>query len=348
MKNKLKNYELEYIFLVCTERSGSNFITSLMNGHSAICGPPPTHLFRLFATNMDRYGNLDDDAAWSDLVGDLSNAFHSTLGVWNTSISAKEILLNVKNRSLTSILKYIYGKEAVTDDAQFIFVKENQTAKFSPFLLANFPECKFLAAVRDPRDVALSWVNAAAMPGGIQRAVDTWIRDQTAALSLYSQLKDSKRCRLIHYEALLADVRGTLEPILEWMGLGFDESILRHHENPRTKRNAQRIAGWKHIASGVLEKNSSKFRSGLSSEEIRYIELRCAPLMAIFGYETEQIERNRSSEIVAEEIATLEKGLRVQAMQIGGEEATIRRRRLESIARVLDRSKKCVGKPIKT
>lgn len=30
---------INYTFLMCSERSGSNFITKLMNNHSQICGP---------------------------------------------------------------------------------------------------------------------------------------------------------------------------------------------------------------------------------------------------------------------------------------------------------------------
>jgi hypothetical protein len=48
---------------MCSERSGSNFITKVMNGHEDICGPSTKHIINPVARNFYRYGNLMDENA---------------------------------------------------------------------------------------------------------------------------------------------------------------------------------------------------------------------------------------------------------------------------------------------
>lgn len=333
----------DFTFLVCSERSGSNFITSLMNGHSKICGPPPTHLFRMFGTNMERYGDLEEDDNWNELLDDFVEAFQHILGHWNTVISKEELLLNIDNRTAGTLLGYLYEKEAKKDLSEHIFVKENKTYSFAPFLLSHFPGCKFLISVRDPRDVALSWARTDTIPGGIKKAVDTWLEDQIGALDLFGQLSGTGRCRVIRYEDLLRDTEECLSAVSAWIGLDYEGEMLQFHRDQRTKTNSRRITAWNNLEKGVLRDNHSKFRGQLSNNEIRYIELRCSHLMRVFGYET-LTATNLSTEKPLdkqEEIKHLESLVTKGTYRIPPVESEIRNRRLETIARILERKQQC-------
>jgi hypothetical protein len=332
----------DFTFLVCSERSGSNFISSLMNGHSKICGPPPTHLFRMFGTNMDRYGDLREDKNWSQLLYDFVESFQHILGHWNTGVSQEELLLNVEKRTAGALLRYLYEKEAKNDLSEHIFVKENRTYLFAPFLLSQFSGCKFLVSVRDPRDMALSWARTDTIPGGVKKAVDTWLEDQLGALNLFGQLSGTGRCLVIRYEDLLRETEECLSTVLAWLGLDYEEEMLAFNYDERTKRNSRRIAAWNNLEKGILRDNYSKFRGQLSDDEIRYIELRCGQLMEVFGYETLTAHVNtKEGYDRQEEINKLESMLEDGVYHIPPIESEIRKKRLATIARILERKQQC-------
>lgn len=52
---------MKFDFLICSERSGSNLITKLLDNHSKYCGPTPPHLLRVFYPVLDKYGDLNVD-----------------------------------------------------------------------------------------------------------------------------------------------------------------------------------------------------------------------------------------------------------------------------------------------
>jgi len=274
----------DFAFLICSERSGSNLITSLMGGHREISGPPPSHLFRLFATNAHRYQPLDDDRNWNAFRIDLLDAFANMLGEWNTAPPASDPQPLPDQRSIAAELQRIYGREAAAEGARISFVKENHCYAFAPFLLASYAGCRFVHQVRDPRDVAASWLATDGIAGGVVKAIDTWVSDQTETLTLVRQLQPSGRAMTIRYEDLLADPEAAARLLCAHLGLAFDPGMLEFFTNERTRRNAASIDAWSNLAKPVMRDNAGKFRSVLSSDDLRYVELRCAGLMGSFGY----------------------------------------------------------------
>ena len=62
---------MSILFLICSERSGSNFITKLLNGHPNICGPATKHIINPVARNLFRYGDLSVESNWHELLQDI-------------------------------------------------------------------------------------------------------------------------------------------------------------------------------------------------------------------------------------------------------------------------------------
>jgi hypothetical protein len=294
---------------------------------------------------MERYGNLVENGNWQQLLADVSAAFDAILGVWNTSVSQEELASKVTQRSGADLLRYIYEKEARLDGASHIFVKENHTYSFAPFLMAHFPACRFLISVRDPRDVALSWKKTQTIPGGVKEAVDTWISDQSGALSLYGQLSGSTRCKLVRYEDILSNTETAVTDILQWMGLEFSEGILEFHLDTRTQQNASRIAAWDNLGAGVLSSNHAKYLKGLSQNEIHYIELRCRALMNVFGYAPSDPRSTVDQKDIEAKITELEASFDRCEYVLDPREEAIRQKRLGTIERVLNRRQQCLITP---
>ena len=70
----------ESCFLVSSERSGSNFITKIMDAHQDFCGPSPTHIIRtlLHPVAQDSVASLTTTVLYAldsveNLIGKFSN-----------------------------------------------------------------------------------------------------------------------------------------------------------------------------------------------------------------------------------------------------------------------------------
>jgi hypothetical protein len=319
---------------MCTERSGSNLLTSLAGAFQGMSAPPPTHLFRIFAHNRSNYGDLTNDRNWRVLVEDVVENFGAKLGLWNTEIAFDE-LVTTTPRDAFELLRCIYAQEAQVDAAVNSFVKENHTYQFAETLARYFADCRFVFLVRDPRDVASSWVRTDSIPGGVEKAVDTWVEDQTGTLAVCDVLRREERVFMLRYEDLISQPGTQLNALADFFGLPFTDSIFDFYKHPRTSANAERIQAWKNIGRPIMRDNSGEFERVLSDSEIRYVELRCGRLMERFGY---ALRLSSNAVFDTDEVERLRPHLNVGRYVIDAPaELAIRQRRLMAIKRVVER-----------
>ena len=126
-------------FLLCSERSGSNFIVKLLNSHSQICGPSPNHLIGAFAINEKNYGNLQNKKKnWNILINDLVNYLNAQMGEWKSNVSFDELHQAFPKGKIPSIIKYIFEKEAKKNNKSQLFIKENQLYNYFEWIESSF------------------------------------------------------------------------------------------------------------------------------------------------------------------------------------------------------------------
>jgi Sulfotransferase family len=329
---------VDYTFLVCSERSGSNLIRNMMGSHSAICAPPPAHLFRLFLSNESNYGDLKRDANWDTLLNDIVTAFDNQLGIWNTRLGVDDLQRHVLQRSAAAAIGSIYEEEANQEGATHLFIKENHTARFASILRQAFNPCRFVFLVRDPRDVAVSFLTTDSMPGGVAKAVDIWRADQMDNCSLQSTFSESNICHFLKYENLIKQPEIELRNLTDFVGLDFEPQILNFHLNESVRRNAARIEAWSNLSKPVMKDNAGKFESTLTRDEIEYVELCCFDLMKILGFELTVIDKLPAEPELSQKIIRLADIVREgRSRVVNEEEKIIRERRQAVIDTVLSR-----------
>ena len=270
------------IFLMCSERSGSNFITKLVNGHSQIVGPSVKHLFNPVLRNYFRYGDLNCEDNWNELLEDILNLFQADFSIWKLELSLKKLSGFAAPGDISTLLKSIFEAEAELNDKDHIFIKENQIYEFFPYLLLNYPEAKYLYQVRDPRDMALSWKRNENLPGGIIRAARQWKKDQQNSLKNMTLLKD--KCYFIKYEELIEDPQKNLDKICQFFSLSYEEEMLSFHKDELTQKNAVMNTAWENLSKGIIADNKNKYLKALSETEIKLIEKICYDEMLYLQY----------------------------------------------------------------
>lgn len=294
-----------YTFLACSERSGSNLITRVMDSHSACCGPSPTHLYRYLLDFRSRYGDLANPDPWHRMVEDAVRLFDSKLGNWRARVTAIELHANVRDRGVAGIASYIYEKELRLSGKRALFIKENHLWRHMGFFRAAYPEARFVFFVRDPRDMALSWKRAPNLRGCTLRAARVWQSDQAGTLRQLRDPATAERTTIVRYEDLLAAPEPTLRSLCGFLGLEYEPGMTALDRNASAVADASALKEWENLKRPLLAGNAGKFRAALSEDEIAFIETHCREEMVALGY-TPLTERAGDAARLAERLAPLE------------------------------------------
>jgi hypothetical protein len=293
-------------------------------------------MIRTFANNRTKYGDIHKTANWHILTSDVADVLNNQLGQWKTNWSADQIRKEVKSRSLSAIIRHVYETEAQAHGKSRVFIKENQTFRFAPFLLASFPNARFIYLVRDPRDMVLSWKTSPSHPGCVYKGTQIWKDDQGKSLDLYGFLQDAERIMLLRYEDLVSQTTGELHRVCDFLQVSYSPSMLEFHQNALTVENSQRIRGWYNLRRPVLTHNFAKYRTGLDELEIRYIEASCQPEMEFFGYQPDFAPADDLASL-EQTILELEQRTSVKPKTLNKDEEVIRARRLSVIQKIIQR-----------
>lgn len=262
------------VFLMCSERSGSNLITRIFGAHPEFFAPSPAHLFRVFS-------QLDHT---KDLRQDLLRMFAAKLGIWKVDAltQAEQMALFDGCGTTAQMIAALLNKEGALRSRPRLFLKENSAHAFLPYMEEVSENPKYVLMVRDPRDMAASWITAPTLRGAVVRSARRWLSDVDGAMNA----QDAGR-RIVHltYEALVSKPGETLRRACDELGIAFAPGMLEHAKhNDGIKEDAARTALWQNVSRDIMSDNFNKFRGKLDDDEIAYIEALCGPRMAQFGY----------------------------------------------------------------
>ena len=273
---------MHFDFLMCSERSGSNLIAKMMNAHSEVCGPFPSHAFRQFLGVYYGYGDLSVDENWDTLLQDLVFYMERKFAQWETSVGIEELRKAVDHRSLAAAIRVFYEAEARHRGKTRLFVKENQSYTISDYLLTHFSDSRYVIVVRDPRDMAATW--KALAHGGVRAGAEQWRKDQAGSIDVHCKLRDIGKSMLTTFESLVGDAENTLRKICNYLELNYEPGMLDFHKADIVATNANRMESWRDLQKPLDQGEIGKYKNSLSEAEVRYVEALCAREMEILGY----------------------------------------------------------------
>ncbi len=320
------------VFLLCSERSGSNLITRMMDSHPDICGPSPSHIIRTLALNITRFGKVSSsDSDWHSLLDIAVSIMRSQLGLWQSRWDVPALQQIVQERSVRGIVSAIYQREVELHGKKLCFIKENRAYLFLPFLLAAFPRARYVWLVRDPRDMALSWKKSPNHPGDVRQAASVWQEDQSQFRLIHGYLAFSQVLHYLRYEDLVESPERELSKLCAFLQIDYSCSMLTFHSKHETRANAERVANWQNLSKPVMTANINKFHAALLAEEICYIESKCAAEMQVHGYSPTQSPALPEVAFAALKSRLGEESLSLQDKDMSEEEARTRISRMQVI-----------------
>jgi len=273
------------IFLLSSDRSGSNLLLRLLGGHKEITAPPTSLIISNLYRAISVYGDLGVQESWDALLKNVSNLHKASYGNWTYYADLNPLSEQTENRSIRLILNRIFNTEAKSRSASFIALKTHHAYNYEEPLRHDFPNARYIFLVRDPRDMALSWLKTSGLRGGIMRAAKIWNSDQLGFFKMSKQLGD--QCHFVKYEDILSEAENSLSSICDFLGLPYDPDMLNFHMNKDTKDIAGAVQAWNNLSHPLMHQNFEKYKIELSQDQRCYVEFCCQDEMTSLGYDIE-------------------------------------------------------------
>ena len=155
-----------------------------------------------------------------------------------------------------------------------------------PAFVRLFPETKFIIALRDPRDVVLSCFMQPHPLNEVTAAylsLDGTVEDYSALMSIWRTLAPMMPapCLEVRYEDMVADLKSVARQTLEFLGLPFDERVLKFDEHARKKMI--RSPSYADVTRPVYQHARGRWRN--YQKYLAPHLARLEPLVKAFGYE---------------------------------------------------------------
>jgi LPS sulfotransferase NodH len=277
------------IFMIGTQRSGSNLLRLMLNQLSQIASPHPPHILQRMMPLMDKYGDLQNDETFSQLVDDVCRLVELNPVQWeNIEFDRAEVEENCVDRSVVAIQNAIYGVYTASQNAACWCCKSLENISYIEAIEETLPEVKYIYLYRDGRDVAVSFKKAVVGEKFIYNIADGWAKSQRVALSWKEKLSP-ERFFAISYERLTAETEVVAKELCAFLQVEYTENMLDFHKTSEAKNAAQSSKLWENVTKPVMSDNTKKYLRELSIEEMILFEAVAGDVLDQLNYPREYL-----------------------------------------------------------
>ena len=187
------------IFIIGTERSGTNLLRLILDSHSNITIPHPPHILKNFFKLEPLYFDLNTDNNFKKLIRDVVQMVELhpyTLGI---TIDREKVFHDVKERNLISVCFAIYNQVLENTKKKRWGCKSTFMINHVALIRRYYPSPKFIYMVRDGRDVAVSAKKSIFNRYSVYYTAQLWKKEQQTGIYWLRKLSQND-IFLIKYE----------------------------------------------------------------------------------------------------------------------------------------------------
>lgn len=260
------------IFMIGTQRSGSNLLRLMLNQLPEIAAPHPPHILQRMTPLVSAYGDLQKDNHFQSLVDDVCRLVELNPVPWQgVEFDRDEITRLAHSRSLMGVFEAIYDQAAQTQGAASWCCKSLANIKFLPAIEAHFRNARYIYLYRDGRDVAVSFRKAIVGEKHYFHIARDWAQTQRLALTMEAHI-DPDRFFRVKYEDMVEEPEATMMRLCEFLDAEYRPDMLNFHETDEAHRAAQSSDLWGNVTQPIMKSNTGKFRTEASEEDVRIFE----------------------------------------------------------------------------
>jgi len=277
-----------YVFIVGCPRSGTTLLERIINAHPRIAITPESHWIpRLF---VKRKGLTREGLVTSELLSRLLELPRFiALGV-----GQEELLKLVGNGEpvhYTSFVSSIFDLYGKAQGKPLVGDRTPDHVRWLDTLHALWPLARIIHLIRDGRDVCLSIANWTKAHQKNPGTFATWKDDPISTAALWWELNvrlgrhvgrliGPRLYREIRYEALVARPREECVGLCAFLGLAYDDGMLRFHEGrTRMGPGLSTKDAWLPVTPGLRD-----WRSQMLPGDVERFEAAAGELLDELGY----------------------------------------------------------------
>lgn len=320
------------IFMIGTQRSGSNLLRLMLNQLPEVAAPHPPHILQRMTPLLPDYGDLSDDGNFLQLIDDVCRLVELNPVSWEgVLLERNDIFRRCRTRSLAAIHGAVYDACAELQGALTWCCKSLANIQYTSELESYFVAPKYIYLYRDGRDVAVSFSKAVVGEKHFYHIAREWTATQELALSLRKRI-EKERFLSVSYEELTTQTERTARLLCAFLGVAFCESMLEYHGTEEAKRAASSSDLWRNVTNPVLKHNSGKFMYDATWEEIEIFESVAGHVLDALGYNRSVVPLGQEKKYTPEDIRVFdrENDRKKEALRKLVDPADIMRRDLQS------------------
>jgi len=274
--------DLKRVFILYSERSGSNLLRVLLGNHPNLSAPVSPQFFDSFTPHIEKFGDLRKRENSISLISKLITYANHPFSDWNLKISTEDIYSEFAPQNFIETVDALYATKAREDKKAGYVCKERHLFNYSGLVMASLSGIDWLFLHRDPRDVVSSWLKNNILYFTAYEAAQSWKEDQKKCFALHRAYNLSYH--QLSYEELITDTEQTLTSLLEYLDLNVDEQCFQNEQN---NEEANRNVLWKNLNKPIDSSNKKNYVDILSQKQTLIIESVCKQQMEALDYQLE-------------------------------------------------------------
>lgn len=280
------------IFMIGTQRSGSNLLRLMVNQLPSVAAPHPPHiLVRMMPlVEAGAYGELRDAESLLALAEDVCKLVELNPIPWQgVELDRKSVIANCRAPTLLGIMEAVYDELARAWGAEDWCCKSMANIHYLPEIETHFEEPKYIYLYRDGRDVALSFKKAIVGEKHVYHIAREWARTQRLALALEPNVPGNRFFK-VGYEQILEEPEKTMQKLCQFLGREYDAGMLDFFESGEARSAASTSDLWGNVSRPIMKSNYGKFLTQSSPDEIRIFESVAGDVLDKLGYRRYYVE----------------------------------------------------------
>lgn len=274
------------IFMIGTQRSGSNLLRLMINQLPEVAAPHPPHILQRLMPMVSGYGDLGKDASFMRLVEDTCQLVELNPVPWEgVTLDRADVARRCRERSLVAVFGAVYDVMAEAWHKRTWCCKSLANINYLADIERYFgADAKYVYLYRDGRDVAVSFRKAVVGEKHFYHIAREWGATQRIALGMRERI-GPQRFFGVRYEDLTADPEPTMKGLCDFLGYRYTPSMLDFHRTEEARKAAQSSELWGNVVNPVMAGNSRKFLREASADDVRIFELAAGDVLDALGYE---------------------------------------------------------------
>ena len=269
------------IFIVGTERSGSNLLRLMLGAHPEVVVPHPPHVLQLLGDLEFAWGDPADPKVLRQLARAVAALVDHHIHPWAFTPDVDRLVAEARPKDLLGLMAALYDQACEQAGRPRWGNKSTFMVHHLDRIESRFPAAGLIWLYRDPRDVALSSRDSVFNPCHPARVAALWRTQQELALDF--ERRHPGRLVRLAYEDLVADPAQHLQRVCAAIQLPFDPAMLKPHETEEARHIARLSESWANADRGILNR-AERWRRELGPQALAQVEAVAADTMRTLGY----------------------------------------------------------------